>query len=274
MTGPVKRPKVSACIVVFNEERNIKRCLESVSWADEIVVVDSFSTDRTVEICSEFTSRVYKREWKGYIDQKRYALEQAGHEWVVFVDADERMSPGLIREVQEELAGDSGEWDGYYFPRHVYYLGRWVLHGEWYPDYKLRLFRKRCGSIRGVEPHDRVALEGRTRRLRSPLWHFTYRSIGDQVDRINDFSSISAEVMEDEGTRFSMLALLGRPAAAFIRGYFLRRGFRDGIPGLIVAFSISFGVFVKYAKLWERRHPWARPGEEPGRDDGGPGEAG
>ncbi len=242
---------VSACVVTYNEENNIRRCLGSLSWVDEIVVVDSFSTDRTTKIAREFTDRIFYREWKGQIDQKSFALDCTRGEWVLLLDADECMSPALVEEAKRELTGGRERWDGFYFPRCVYYLGRWIRHGEWYPDYKLRLFRKGRGRIEGVEPHDKVILNGRAKYLKNDLWHFTYEDIAHQISTMNDFSGISAVAMRGQGRHFHLYQVLLRPIATFLRGYILKGGFIDGTAGLIIAFVSSFGVFLKYAKLWE-----------------------
>jgi glycosyltransferase involved in cell wall biosynthesis len=256
---------VSVCIITYDEEKNIRRCLESVAWAEEIIVVDSLSDDRTVEICREFTDKVTQRSWKGQIDQKTFALSCAHHEWVLLIDADERLSPGLIEEVKRELSEGKEDWDGFCFPRRVHYLGRWINHGEWYPDYKLRLFRKSKARIGGEEPHDRVELvgKGRVKYLKEDLWHFTYKDISDQVSRLNNFSSISAREMAKHGRAFHIAQILLRPPVRFITGYILRGGFRDGIAGFIIAVVSSFYVFLKYSKLWELRNVPQEGGGEP-----------
>lgn len=250
-----KDNSLSVCIVTYNEEENIRECLESVSWAEEIIVVDSLSDDRTVEICRQYTDRVIQRKWNGYIDQKSFALEHATGEWVLFIDADERLSPGLIKEIKKEISKENNEYDGFYLPRHIYYLGRWINHGEWYPEYRLRLFKRSKGRIGGIEPHDKVKLtaQGRMRvkYLREDMRHFTYKTLSDQIRTIDKFSSISADEMDKTGKNFHISQLLLHPPARFITGYILRGGFRDGIPGLIIAVTCSFHVFLKYCKLWE-----------------------
>ncbi len=250
-----KDNSLSVCIVTYNEEDNIRECLESVSWANEIIVVDSLSDDRTVEICRQYTNRVIQRKWNGYIDQKSFALEHAAGEWVLFIDADERLSPGLTKEIKKEISKENNEYDGFYLPRHIYYLGRWINHGEWYPEYRLRLFKRSKGRIGGIEPHDKVELTapGRTRvkYLREDMWHFTYKTLSDQIRTSDKFSSVSADEMDKTGKNFHIFQLLLHPPARFITGYILRGGFRDGIPGLIIAITCSFHVFLKYCKLWE-----------------------
>lgn len=249
------REKISVCIITGNEERNIRRCLESVTWADEIVVIDSFSTDRTLEIVREYTDRVYQHPWMGYIGQKKLIRTLASGPWVMFVDADEEVSEGLRNEIVHRFSeGIPESVAGFEFPRMVRYLGRWIRHGDWYPDYKLRLFRKQRGHCGGKEPHDRIYVNGQVQRLSNCLYHYTYNSINDQLSTLNRFSSISAQIRRNEKYTVGLNDLLLRPPFRFIRGYFFKLGFMDGIPGLVVASCIAFGTFIKYAKLWELTH--------------------
>jgi glycosyltransferase involved in cell wall biosynthesis len=246
------RPRISACVTTLNEERNIARCLRSVAWCDEVVVVDSLSADRTVELAREFTDRVYQHEWLGYIGQKNLCMDFARYPWVLFVDADEEVSPELRDEILAELSRHDGRIAGYEFPRMVCYLGRWIRHGEWYPDYKLRLFRKDAGRSEGREPHDRVVVDGPVKRLRSPLRHYTYDDLRDHLDTINRFSTITAREKYKAGARSRWVDLFFRPWARFLKAYVLRLGFLDGRRGLIIALFSAFDVCAKYAKLWER----------------------
>ncbi len=247
--------KISVCITAGNEEANIRRCLESATWASEIVVVDSFSTDRTLEICKEYTDRVYQHEWLGYIGQKNLIKDLATGPWILFLDADEVISKGLRDEIILEFESDNSEhFAGYEFPRLVRFLGRWITHGDWYPDVKLRLFRKDKGECGGKEPHDRTTVNGQVKRLQNPLYHYTYNDIRDQMATLNRFTSISAEGKFKEGRRFGYNDAIFRPFFRFIRCYFLKRGFMDGLPGLIIATFTAVGVFSKYVKLWEVQH--------------------
>ena len=250
---PEHAEKISVCVITFNEHRNIARCLESVKWADEIVVVDSFSTDDTVEIAKRYTDRVSQHKWMGYIGQKKLAKSLATHPWVMFVDADEEVSDALRSEIEEWFAKPiPHDIDAFEFPRLVRYLGRWIRHGDWYPDVKLRLFRKDRGTCGGQEPHDRVFVPGRIHRLKSDLNHYTYRGIEDQIATLNKFSTISAQGDTKKMGFVRLFEMVFHPPFRFFRSYILRRGFLDGIPGLIVATSVAFGTFIKYAKLWER----------------------
>ena len=264
------RDKITACLTVGNEEPNIERCLESLKWVDEIVVVDSFSTDRTAEICRRYTDRVYKHEFLGYVKQKELIKGMASNPWILFVDADEQVSPELRDDILREFeSGANRHYSGYEFPRRVFYLGRWVTHGEWWPDIKLRLFLNDKGSCVGREPHDRVAVNGKVRRLKGCLNHFTYDNISDQVATLNRFSNISAASMHSEGRRFSLLDILFRPPFRFFKAYVIKRGFLTGRRGFVIAVISAFGVFLKYAKLWETLLEKDPGGAGPSRPAGG-----
>lgn len=252
-----RRERISVCIITGNEEENIRRCLESVKWADEIVVLDSFSTDNTLSIVSEYTERVYQHRWLGYIGQKKVAKSLARYEWVLFVDADEVVSDELRHEI--ESLRDNGfpeDVNGYEFPRLVWFLGRWIRHGDWYPDTKLRLFRRAKGKCGGSEPHERIDIEGEPKLLKAPLFHYTYDDISDQINTLNRFSSISANGMPSDCSSFRMLfGMLAHAPFRFFRCYIIKGGFLDGVAGLIIAVASSFGTFIKYAKRWERLAP-------------------
>jgi glycosyltransferase involved in cell wall biosynthesis len=245
------RPPVSACIITYNEEASVEECLKSVAWANEIVVIDSESTDRTVEICERFGARVERRPFPGHIEQKNHAIRGASHAWVLCIDADERLSPALCEEIQRELSANGDAVDGYYMPRHTFYLGRWIDHGGWYPDYKLRLFKRDKGMWGGVNPHDRVLLEGSTRILKNDLLHYTYRDLSHHVRTINSFTSIMAEERHRRGRRFRLPLLVLKPFVKFLKMYLWQGGFLDGLPGFVIAISGAYYVFLTDAKLWE-----------------------
>jgi glycosyltransferase involved in cell wall biosynthesis len=246
--------EVAAIVVCFNEEQRIEACLESLRWCDEIIVVDSFSTDRTPEICRRYTERFYQRQWQGYRDQKAYAHSLATKDWVLLVDADERVSPALREEIRSVLDAPSESCAAYSIPRLVYYLGRWWWRGGWYPDYDIRLFRREQATWGGSEPHEKILVSGKVRRLKNPLEHYTYRNIEDHIQRINRFTSISAGELLKSGRRWHWSDVLLRPPVRFVRSYFLQRGFMDGFAGFYVALSASVYVFLKYAKLWELQY--------------------
>ncbi len=250
------RDKISVCITCCDEENNIRNCLQSVAnWADEIIVVDSFSKDRTVAICREYTDQVVQHEWLGYIGQKNLVKDMAHSPWVMFIDADEEVSPALRAQILAQFeSGRNRTVDGYEFARKVRYMGRWINHGEWYPDYKMRLFRKDRGLCAGKEPHDRITVPGKVARLRGDLYHYTYANIHEQLETLNNFSSITARGKYNSGMPFRWWDLLLRPVYRFFKAYFMKRGFLDGAQGFIIAICSSYGVFIKYAKLLELWH--------------------
>ncbi|MCU0723734.1 MAG: glycosyltransferase family 2 protein [Planctomycetes bacterium] len=250
--------KVSAVVIVYNEEKNLPGCLDSLKWADEIVVVDSHSTDRTVEIARRYTDRVLQKDYQGHIDKKRFAVSQAAHDWVFSLDADERPTPELVEEVRGVLAGKGEGYAGFDMPRITWHLGRWIRHGEWYPDRVTRLFRRSLQRYEGTEPHDKVVLEGKRGRLRGRILHYNYRDFAHQIERVQAYSEQAAKAMDAEGRSAGVWNLALRPAFKFLKCYVLRLGFLDGWAGFIIAVASAFYVHAKYAKLYERRKGCAR----------------
>ncbi len=242
--------KISVAIITKNEERNIRECLESVRWADEIVVVDNGSSDETVRICREFGARVFEEEWKGYSGQKNSAVEKTRNEWVLSLDADERVNPELRREIEAALREDSSI-DGYFMPRKNFFLGRWIRYCGWYPDRNLRLFRKSLGLFQERAVHEKVELRGKTAVLQHPLIHETYRSLSEYFERMNRYSSLAAREMRGEGRKCRFTDLILRPPFTFLQMYVLRAGFLEGYFGLLLSLLYSFYTFAKYAKLRE-----------------------
>lgn len=245
--------KISAVVVCGNEAANIADCLESVRWCDEIVVVDSLSSDGTAEIARRFTPRVIERPWAGYVGQKQFALEQASGEWVLSLDADERCTPELRDAIRSAIEGPGADGvDGFEVRRHVFYLGRWIDHGGWYPDWKLRVARRGRARWAGKDPHDRLEVDGPVRRLEADLVHYTYRDFAHQLRTVDRFSEVVAEGWLAEGRRFSLLDALFHPPAKFLECYVWKRGFLDGWPGFVIAATSAFYVFAKQVKLREK----------------------
>jgi glycosyltransferase involved in cell wall biosynthesis len=258
-------PKLSVAMITYNEETRIRGALESVKWADDIVVVDARSTDRTVEIARTYTDRVIVRDWLGFVAQKNFALDQTRHEWVLSIDADERLSPALQKEVRR-LCNAEIVADAYYVPRRAYFLGRWITHSGWYPDYKIRLFRKTHGRWQGGTVHESVQVSGTVRYLQEDLLHYPYRDLSHNLHTINRYSTFGAEKLSMAGKRAHWYDMTLRPALTFLKKYLLRQGFRDGYQGLFIAILTSYANFAKYAKLWERQrtpHSTAIPREVP-----------
>jgi glycosyltransferase involved in cell wall biosynthesis len=245
------KPRFSASVICKNEEHNIEECLASVAWCDEIVVVDSGSTDRTVEAARKYTPHVIHNEWPGYVAQKNFALDRATGDWVICLDADERCTPELRAKIEAACA-DSDGLAGFEVRRHVKYLGRWIDHGGWYPDWKLRVVRKGKARWGGVDPHDKLLPEGPVRRLEADLLHFTYRDFAHQIRIINHFSDVIVEEYLKQGRKPSMLQAVFHPPVKFLECYLWKLGFLDGFPGFVIAIGSAFYIFARYVKLWER----------------------
>jgi glycosyltransferase involved in cell wall biosynthesis len=242
---------LSVTVITRDEEANLDACLASVAWADEIVVVDAQSTDRTAEIAGKYATRVFVRPWPGFAAQKNFALDQATGAWVLSLDADEQVLPELRDEIRRVLDAD-GPLDGYHVPRRNLFLGRVIRHGGWYPDHQLRLFRRGAGRFRDVQVHEAVEVTGKVGHLQGALLHSSYRSIADFVERADRYSTLAAQDMVARGTRVSWLDFLTRPAARFCSMYLLRGGFLDGPHGLLLALLYAYYVLLRTAKTWER----------------------
>jgi glycosyltransferase involved in cell wall biosynthesis len=250
------RSTVSAFIVCCNEERQIRRCLESVAWCDEIVIVDSGSTDSTLAICKEFTDKIAHRDWTGYVDQKRYGLSLCTGAWVLNLDADEEVSPALRNELILIATHDSMgrvSHNGYYLNRVVFFLNRWWRKGGWYPEYRLRYCRRSATTWGGEDPHEKAFVTGSTARCSGELFHYSFSDLTDYARRLNTLASNAALTMQRKGVSSSAFSIITRPIARFIKFYLLKRGFREGVAGLVVALIEAYGVLLKYAKVWELR---------------------
>jgi glycosyltransferase involved in cell wall biosynthesis len=257
---------VTATIITFNEAANIQAALESLSWADEIIVVDSESTDDTVAIARRYTDRVTVRPWPGYIAQKNFAAAQARHDWIFSLDADERVTLELAGEIKAVVANPSGV-AGCRVPRVTFHLGRWMRSTDWYPDYQLRLYDRRRARWTGRHVHESVKADGPVHDLRGELQHFAYRDLAHHFQTMDRYTTLAARQMFEDGRRAGFLDLMVHPPAAFFRNYILRRGFKDGVPGLIVSAMNARYVGLKFAKLWELCSPSTSTPRAPGAGD-------
>lgn len=256
---------VTATVITFNEAAHIQAALESLSWADEIIVVDSESTDDTVAIARRFANQVLVRPWPGYIAQKNFAAAQASHDWIFSLDADERVTPPLADEISQRLSSPSAA--GYRVPRVTFHLGRWLRSTDWYPDYQLRLYDRRKARWAGKYVHESVKADGAVQDLRGELQHYAYRDLSHHLQTMDRYTTLAARQMFEEGRRAGISDLVLHPPAAFFRNYVLRRGFTDGVPGLIVSAMNARYVGVKFAKLWELCSPSTSTPRAPGAGD-------
>lgn len=241
--------KISCIIITYNESKNIRKCLESISWVDEIIVVDSHSTDNTKEIVSEFTDKIYDLKWEGFGPAKEYAKNLASGEWILSVDADE-IVPEKLREDIQKIIESENSLEGYLIPRRSNFLGRWMRYGGWYPDPVLRFFKKDKGSFTTRIVHEEVRVDGRSGRLKSDLLHYTDPDFEYYLGKLNRYTSMDAFQLFEDGKRARLGDLIFRPFVTFAKMFFFRRGFLDGMPGFILAISSAFHVFSKYVKLW------------------------
>jgi (heptosyl)LPS beta-1,4-glucosyltransferase len=240
------------CVIITkNEEANIEDCLASVAWIAERVVVDAESTDRTVEFARRAGARVLVRPWPGFGPQKNYGMDAAAAEWILIVDADERVPPPLQAEIRSRIdAWHAGDPEAYEIPRKNYFYGAWVRHAGVYPDYQIRLVRKGSARYNDVPVHENLVVRGPVGRLTHPMDHFTERRIRDHFRKFGLYTTLAAQEKGRTVRRVSASDLLFRPLIVFTKSYFLKRGFRDGVRGLIVSGFAGMYTFVKYAKLW------------------------
>ena len=240
--------KLSVTIITKNEEKNITRCLMSVKWADEIVVLDTHSTDRTVEICRQFTDQVFCVDWHGYGKQKNLCADRASHNWVLNIDSDEEISPEGAEEIKEVLRQGAPKHFVYHFPRKNFFAQRWVRFGGWYPDRISRLYDKTQVSFTESQVHEKLVPDGNVGSLHNPILHYSFAGMEDYIERQNRYSTLYAREKMSNGFRASWSHLVLRPPMAFIKNYFIRQGFRDGFLGLFLAMAFAFYTFLKYAK--------------------------
>ena len=256
MSGTQAPARISACVIAMNEADRIGPCLASLAFCDEIVVLDSGSTDGTQDICRAAGARVIETDWPGWVLQKGRAAEAAGNDWILSLDADERVDAELRRQIEglrREGLDRPGAPRAYEMTRRVFYLGRWIRHGGWYPEWRTRLFHRGHAKWAGTDPHDRVESDAPPTRIRQGnLEHFTYRSMEDHFRQMIRFSGVQADEMYARGRRSSFWAMWLRPPYRFFHMYILRLGVLDGRAGFVLAKLGAHFVFMKYAGLWDR----------------------
>lgn len=242
---------ISLVVITLNEEENIRRCLESADFVNDIIVLDSYSKDKTRDICLQMNARFEQQEWLGFGCQKRKAVELAKNDWVLCLDADEALSLKLKQEILARW-NQLDEKTGYKLPRISFFLKRWIRHGGWYPDYQLRLFNRKFSQWSENPIHEKVISE-KQEVFASPIEHFVFTQISHQVVTNDRYSTLQAQKMIQDGKRFNWFHFLTKPFVKFVECYFLKLGFLDGTPGFIIAVSAGYSVFLKWAKLWEAK---------------------
>ena len=243
--------KISVCIICGDEEKNIRRALESSKWADEIVVVDHISKDKTYDIVKEYTDKVYQRAWTGFIDQKNYVLSLAKGEWIFSLDSDEEITEDLKNEIMT-IINSKNTKDGYYVPRRSFFQGRWINHSGFYPDKQLRLFKRTKAKWGGQRVHEKIEIDGELGILKNDLLHYPFEGNIEEFEQtLNRYSTLQAKNLYDQGKRFNLFLLFARPFFKFLEIYILKMGFLDGIAGFFIAKISSHAMFLRYAKLRE-----------------------
>lgn len=248
--------RLSVIVITRDEAHNIRECLESVRWADELVVVDSGSTDGTQAVCREYTAKLIETDWPGYGPQKNRALEHATGEWILSIDADERVTPDLRREIEAAITNPG--FAAYRMPRRSSYCGRFLRHGGWWPDRVTRLFRRGHARFSDAAVHERLEAQGPIGELQSPLLHFSFRDLEQVLNKVNSYSSAGAEMLVDRGKRGGLGAAVAHAVAAFVRTYVFKRGFLDGREGFMLAVSNAEGTYYRYLKAMYLRESGRR----------------
>lgn len=245
----VEKLPISLVVITLNEEKNIKRCLASCGFVSDIIVLDSYSKDKTKEIAQAFGARFIEQEWLGFGLQKKKAVELAKFDWVLCIDADEEVTSELKKELFLRWK-TLDEKTSYKIPRLSFHMQRWIHHGGWYPDYQLRLFHRKYAQWSEDPIHEKV-IANQVDKFQEPIAHYVFSNIADQVRTNDKYSTLQAQKMDQEGKSFNLFHMLTKPMVKFIECYFLKLGFLDGLPGFVIAISAGYSVFLKWAKLWE-----------------------
>lgn len=241
---------LSVTIITKNEEQNIERCLKSVQWVDEIIVVDAMSTDKTVALSKNLHAKVIPKEWMGFAEQKEFALHQATNDWVLSLDADEEVTEELKSEIQKIIQLENS-FDGYEIPRKSFFLGKWIRYGGWYPGYQLRLFKRSKATMNHRPVHEGFLVEGNVGKLRFPLNHYTYHSLHHYLEKMNDYSSLDVMNKLANGRRIRWYNFILNPTSLFLRMFISLKGYNDGFHGFLLAYYSAFSTLALYAKCWE-----------------------
>ncbi|HEY6436217.1 MAG TPA: glycosyltransferase family 2 protein [Ignavibacteriaceae bacterium] len=243
--------KISVIVITKDEEKNISECLKSVEWADEIIVVDSESTDKTIELAKNFTDKIFNRKWEGYVSQKRYALNLAKNEWVLSLDADERITSELKDEI---LNLDPGHYSGFKIRRKNFLLKKEITSSGWEKDYQLRLLKKENANLSDRLVHEKFIVDGQMETLNNPMLHYTFSSFSDYLNKINYYTSLKAQELYKKKKGIGGWTIFSHTVSAFFSFFIMRRGYRDGVYGLIISLLHSVSTMMNYIKLWEMQN--------------------
>jgi glycosyltransferase involved in cell wall biosynthesis len=244
-------PKLSIIVSTYNEENNINECLESVKWADEIIVIDSSSKDKTAEIAKTFTDKVFVSETKSFSEKKNFGIDKASGDWIFWIDADERVTGPLKEEILQIISGTDIKTSAYKIGRTSYFINKFIKHCGWHPDFGIRLFKKSSGiRFSEVRVHERVEYKGETKKLKNEIVHYTDLTFEHYISKLNSYTTSSALDLFENGKNSSILDIIFRPFFTFIKMYFLKLGFLDGYTGIVLCTLSSAHVFVKYSKLY------------------------
>jgi (heptosyl)LPS beta-1,4-glucosyltransferase len=241
--------KLTATVITHNEEPNIERCLKSLSWVDEIVVVDSYSEDKTVEICKKYNCKVIQTAWQGFGKTKKFAVDNASNDWILSIDADEEVTDSLRNKIETLLIDP--QHNGYYVKRKSFYLGKEIKQCGWDNDYPMRLFNRKFGNFNDKEVHESVKIKSEKSKIHEPLLHYTYPTISSHIEKMNRYSNLA---LSKETKSFSIFGSVALGINKFIKMYFLQRGFLDGKVGFILSYNSAFGVYLKYIKRWQQKN--------------------
>lgn len=242
---------LSLVVITRDEEDHIERCLRSVPFASEIIVLDSFSSDKTIEISKAQGAKVYQEKFLGFGPQRNRAVALASHDWVLCLDADEALSEDAQKAIIALFKTGEPAKSAYQFARLSYHMGRWIRHGGWFPDWQLRFFDRRRAGWDQALIHEKVIADCEVGRIREPIQHWVFDSLFDQIQTNNKYSTLGAETLQKKGKRFHLFQLLTKPVFKFLETYVWKRGFLDGLPGFVIAVGAAYSIFLKYAKLWE-----------------------
>jgi glycosyltransferase involved in cell wall biosynthesis len=256
---------ISVCIISGPEVRRIEKLLASIAgWTTEIVVLLNEDVhDGTEEIAKKFGARILRHPWQGFRDQKNLVLTHARQPWILSLDADEEVSPALHDSIRQFFRDDSRQFSGACFPRKVWFLGRWITHGDWYPDYVLRLFKRECGRWAGTEEHCKVEVQGDTKKITGDLHHYTNPTISGYVLKMNYYADLHLQRQLEEGAPWSAFAAAFRSGWRFVRAYIFRLGFLDGFPGFFIAASTAYSTLVRHSRLFEHQQAKVPPCDPP-----------